>query len=65
MIEDRFDARTVANMSVALERVCQQRHDGEDHKFGSASRNGLFSVLNPVRELWLHLRKPANSHSGR
>jgi hypothetical protein len=32
MIEDRFDARTLANMSVALERVCQQRLDGEDHK---------------------------------
>lgn len=32
MIEDKFDARTLANMSVALERVCQQRHDGEDHK---------------------------------
>ena len=32
MIEDRFDDRTLANMSVALERVCQQRPDGEDHK---------------------------------
>jgi len=32
MIEDRFDDRTLANMSVALERVCQQRPDGEDHR---------------------------------
>jgi hypothetical protein len=32
MIEDGFDARTLANMNVALERVCQQRSDGEDHK---------------------------------
>ena len=30
MIEDRFDARTLANMNVALERVCQRRPDGED-----------------------------------
>jgi hypothetical protein len=32
MIEGRFDARTLANMNVALERICQQRPDGEDHK---------------------------------
>jgi hypothetical protein len=32
MIEDRFDARTLANMEVALERVCRQRPNGEDHK---------------------------------
>jgi hypothetical protein len=32
MIEDGFDARTLANMTVALERVCQRRPDGEDHK---------------------------------
>jgi hypothetical protein len=31
MIEDGFDARTLANMNVALERVCQRRPDGEDH----------------------------------
>ena len=32
MIEDRFDDRTLANMNLALVRVCQQRPDGEDHK---------------------------------
>jgi hypothetical protein len=32
MIGDRFDARTFANMNVALERVCQRRPDGEDHR---------------------------------
>jgi hypothetical protein len=32
MIEDGFDARTLANMNVALERVCRQRPDAEDHK---------------------------------
>ena len=32
MIEDRFDARTLANMNVALDRVCQRRPDGEDHR---------------------------------
>ncbi|MGA7803360.1 hypothetical protein [Bradyrhizobium sp.] len=31
MIEDGFDTRTVANMNVALERVCQRRLDGGDH----------------------------------
>jgi hypothetical protein len=30
----RFDARTLANMNVALERVCQRRPHGEDHKVG-------------------------------
>lgn len=33
MIEDTFDARTLANMNVALERVYQRRPNGEDHKF--------------------------------
>jgi len=28
----RFDARTLANMSVALDRVCQRRPDGEDQR---------------------------------
>jgi hypothetical protein len=37
MIEDGFDARTLANMNVALERVCQRRPDGEDHKVRSTS----------------------------
>jgi hypothetical protein len=32
MIEDRFDARTLTNMNVALERACQRRPDGENHK---------------------------------
>jgi hypothetical protein len=32
MIEDGFDARTLANMNVALERVCRRRPDGEDHE---------------------------------
>jgi hypothetical protein len=32
MIEGRFDARTLAKSNVALERICQQRPDGEDHK---------------------------------
>jgi hypothetical protein len=32
MIEERFDSRTIANMNVALERVCRRRADGADHK---------------------------------
>ena len=32
MIEDRFDARTLANMQVALERACRQKPNGECHK---------------------------------
>jgi hypothetical protein len=31
MIEDGFDPRTLANMNVALERVCERRPNGEDH----------------------------------
>jgi hypothetical protein len=33
VIEERFDARTLANMNVSLERVCQRTPDGEDHRF--------------------------------
>jgi hypothetical protein len=33
MIEEGFDARTLANMNVALERICQRNPDGEDYKF--------------------------------
>ncbi|MFZ5737596.1 MAG: hypothetical protein ACOY6K_12015 [Pseudomonadota bacterium] len=31
MIEDHFDSRTVANMTVALERVCGGLRDGQHH----------------------------------
>jgi hypothetical protein len=31
MIEGRFDRRTFANMTVALERVCENVPHGEDH----------------------------------
>jgi hypothetical protein len=33
MTEDGLDARTRANMNVALERICRHRPDGEDHQF--------------------------------
>jgi hypothetical protein len=46
MIEGRFDARTLASMNVALERVCQQRPDGEDHKVQQAR----CSADHPVRK---------------
>jgi hypothetical protein len=32
MIEDNFDSRTMANMTVALERVCGANPRGEDHQ---------------------------------
>ena len=31
MIEDGFDARTLANTNVALARICRRRRDGEDY----------------------------------
>ena len=31
MIEDEFDSRTLANMAVALDRVCRKLAEGEDH----------------------------------
>jgi hypothetical protein len=31
MIEGRFNSRTLANMNVALERVCEKAPHGEDH----------------------------------
>jgi hypothetical protein len=33
MIENNFDDRTLANMNVALERVCDRSRDGEQHPF--------------------------------
>ena len=32
MIEGNFDARTFANMNMALDQVCARRPDGESHK---------------------------------
>jgi len=32
MIADGFDPRTLANMDVALERVCRGRPNGESHE---------------------------------
>jgi hypothetical protein len=31
MIEGKFDSRTLANMNVALDRVCERAPHGEDH----------------------------------
>jgi len=31
LIEEAFDQRTLANMQVALERVCETAADGESH----------------------------------
>lgn len=31
LIEGAFDSRTLANMNVALDRVCEKAADGEDH----------------------------------
>jgi hypothetical protein len=31
MIEGRFDSRTLANMNVALDRICEKTADGERH----------------------------------
>jgi hypothetical protein len=54
MIEDGFDARTLVNMNVALERVCQRRPDGEDHKVRRRAaqriiqcKSGLLSYSGP------------------
>lgn len=33
MISEHFDIRTRINMKLALDRVCRNRADGEDHGF--------------------------------
>jgi hypothetical protein len=33
MIEEKFDSRTLANMNVALDRVCEKTPRGEEHSF--------------------------------
>jgi hypothetical protein len=53
MIDDGFDARTLANMNVALQRVCQRRPDGEDHK-----------VRRRVAQLIIQCRSGLLSHTG-
>lgn len=63
MIEDRFDARTLANMSVALERVCQQRPDGDDHKVRRRVAQRIIQCAKMGKKLWQHLRKPVNVFS--
>ena len=65
MIEDRFDARTLANMQVALERVCRQKPNGECHiRFAGALLSGSYSAQRGLKELWVHLQKPVNVPSG-
>jgi hypothetical protein len=32
MIDEKFDARTLANMTVALNRVCDESARGEEHR---------------------------------
>jgi hypothetical protein len=64
MIEDRFDARTLANMQVALERVCRQRPNGQYHKFRRRVAQRIMQCARGVKELWAHLQKPVNVPSG-
>jgi hypothetical protein len=63
MIEDGFDARTLANMNAALERVCQRR-PARITRFAGAWLSGSYSALKRVRKLWVHLQKPVNVFSG-
>jgi hypothetical protein len=32
MIDEGFDSRTLANMEIALDRVCKKAPDGDDHE---------------------------------
>lgn len=47
MIIDRYDARTFANMEVALERACRMLTDGERH---SARRHIAKRILRCARK---------------
>jgi hypothetical protein len=64
MIEDRFDARTLANMQVALERVCRRGRTASTTRFAGALPSGLCSAQRGVREPWVHLQKPVNVPCG-
>jgi hypothetical protein len=64
MIEDGFDARTLANMNVALERVCQRRPDGEDHKVRRLVAQRIIRCAKMGQKVWVHLQKPVNVLSG-
>ena len=41
MIFDRFDGRTLANMEVALDRICKGGPEGEDHELRSFIADSL------------------------
>lgn len=46
MISEHFDTRTRINMKLALDRVCRNRPDGEDHRFRrSAAENIIRCAL--------------------
>lgn len=50
MIEDGFDARTLANMNVALERVCRQRTNGEDYNVRKLVAEGIIQCAKEGRK---------------
>ena len=61
MIEDRFDARTLANMKVALERVCQRRPDGEDYKLRKLVARRIIHSANSGKKTLGELTEAAKS----
>jgi hypothetical protein len=61
MIEDRFDARTLENMKVALERVCQRRPDGEDYKLRKLVARRIIHSANNGKKTLGELTEAAKS----
>lgn len=62
MIFDRFDGRTLANMEVALDRICKGRPEGEDHELRSFIADSLVQARKKEGQLWERSQKRVRQH---
>jgi hypothetical protein len=53
MTEDGLDARTRANMNLALERICRHRPDGEDHQFRQLVAQRIVQCAKSGKKHWV------------
>ena len=59
MIDENFDRRTLANMEVALDRVCAKTPGGDTHEVESASQTPFCNAREAERRRSARSRKQA------
>jgi hypothetical protein len=64
MIEGNFDAPTLANMYVALDRICQRSPIGEQHELRAGGASAIISCAKSGRTTLGALLRLASANSG-